>query len=195
MRYNKKILKNGIHEVEITGFDIETAESKELLKTIISLLTSGIEYYFHFSNEDSFFLEDDELVKCRHDVPNQFSSDNYLVPFKIDDEHFDSIGFLPVNNQTYEKILDFWNYFEGMTFFTPKDVSKELFKKSYKIEPKENGVGYLDSNYAESVFNKGHDRDSLVFSYTPTYDDQSLKVILDRIDKENHTRNYSWFNW
>lgn len=148
-----------------------------------------------FQMKTVFFLEKEELIKLRYEIPKFFPTDNPLKTYKTNDEHFDSIGFLPVNDQTFTKIIYFWDYYEGLTFFTPKDVDKELFKKSYIIKPQVDGEGFIVANYAESVFNKGHDTDSLVFSYGPDYDDHNLNIVLYNIDKGNQQSNLDWFMW
>lgn len=170
----------------IYGIDIDDIDSAENLKDIIKRLTIGEEYYFHFRRED-FFLTDEEIQKFRNEVPAYLNSyGKYQIKYKIDDERFDSIGLLSVNENTYDHISLLWKYFEGVTFFSPsKFLSCEKYEEIYnKIKPIECGIGIIQNKYADSVFIKGHDGDNLIFVYGPNYDETRLREVM--LDVENY---------
>ncbi|MEQ8199283.1 MAG: hypothetical protein ABRQ27_14990, partial [Clostridiaceae bacterium] len=166
----------------IKGIDIDDSDSAQKLKDIIKRLTIGKVYYFHFQRENNFFLTDAEIQKFRNEIPQYLSSNGkYLIKYKIDDERFDSIGQLWVNEDTYAEILLLWRYFEGVTFFSPNEIFVwGNYEKIYdKIIPEEYGIGIIQNKYADSVFIKGHDGDNLIFVYGPDYDEDLVTQIID----------------
>lgn len=170
--------------VIIKGIDIDDIDSVEMFKNIIKKLTMGDVYYFHFQREDSFFLTDDEIKKYRKEVPEYLKSNGkYQIKYKIDDERFDSIGFLEINEDTYGQVSVLWKYFEGMTFFNPsKLLNWEEYEEIYnKIKPEEYGIGIIQNGYAESVFIKGHDGDNLIFVYKTDPYSKMLDDVLKYI--------------
>lgn len=168
----------------IKEIDIDDINSAENLKDIIKRLTIGEGYYFHFRRENNFFLTDEEIRKFRNEIPAYLNSNGkYLIKYKIDDERFDSIGFLTVNEDTYLQILVLWKYFEGVTFFSPsKLLTWEKYEEIYdKIKPEEYGIGIIQNKYADSVFIKGHDGDNLIFVYGPDYDESLVTQVIQII--------------
>lgn len=178
----RRKFKNKIKMVIIKGIDIDDSDSAQKLKDIIKRLTIGKVYYFHFQRENNFFLTDAEIQKFRNEIPQYLSSNGkYLIKYKIDDERFDSIGQLWVNEDTYAEILLLWRYFEGVTFFSPNEIFVwGNYEKIYdKIIPEEYGIGIIQNKYADSVFIKGHDGDNLIFVYGPDYDEDLVTQIID----------------
>lgn len=152
----------------IQGFEIEDPDCSGKLRNIVRKLTIGEVYYFHFRREDSFFLTDGEVKKYRKEIPDYLKSNGeYVVKRKIDDERFDSIAYLKVTEDTYEKVFVLWKYFDGMTFFSPTNLlSWKEFGEIYdKIKPEEYGIGIIQKGYADSLFIKGDDGDNLIFVY------------------------------
>ncbi|KPU46360.1 hypothetical protein OXPF_00320 [Oxobacter pfennigii] len=67
-------------------------KSMENLKEIIKILSNGDKFYFQFARED-YFLEDNELLEYRNQVPQYLKQNGfYEVKYKLDETRFDSIG-------------------------------------------------------------------------------------------------------
>ncbi|WP_055666114.1 hypothetical protein [Desnuesiella massiliensis] len=164
----------------LTIRDIKTYDdnSMENLKKIIKILTKGDSFYFEFVREN-FFLEEEELVKYRREVP-QYLKENghYEVKFELDETRFRSIGYLPINEETYNQIIVLWKYFETLVFFNPNSTFswQDFDKKFNRKKPEVSAIDFVKSKYANSVFIKGHDGDNLIFIYDNDFD---KSLILD----------------
>lgn len=165
--------------------DIKTYDdnSMENLKKIIKTLTKGDRFYFEFVRED-FFLEE-ELVKYRREVPKYLKKNGqYEVKFELDEARFRSIGYLPINEETYNQILVLWKYFETLVFFNPsssvswQDFDKKLSRKKTEVP----AIDFVKNKYTNSVFIKGHDGDNLIFIYDDDFDESSILDVMSGIN-------------
>lgn len=171
---------------KLTIKDIKTYDdsSMENLKKIIKTLTKGDRFYFEFVRED-FFLEEEELIRYRREVP-QYLKENghYEVKFELDETRFHSIGYLPINEETFNQILVLWKYFETLVFFNPNpSFSWQDFDKKFSREKAEVPViDFVKNKYTNSVFIKGHDGDNLIFIYDDDFDKSSIQDVVKCIN-------------
>jgi hypothetical protein len=166
--------------------DIKTYDDKSMenLKSIIKILTKGDRFYFEFVRED-FFLEEEELVKYRSEVPQYFKENGqYEVKFKLDETRFRSIGYLTINEETYNQILILWKYFETVVFFNPISTFRwqEFDTKINREKPEIPAIDFIRNKYAHSVFIKGHDGDNLIFIYDNEFDKSLIKDVINVIN-------------
>jgi hypothetical protein len=181
MKVLKENIKNGISILIIGDIDIDNDNDVENLKTIIKKLTQGTQYYFHCFRE-SFFLEEEEIIKYRNEIPEYINQNGLYKLIRADGkEHLESIVFLYETQEIYDQIIMMWNYFEELLFFNPNNVLNwQQFEESYyKIRPVQYGIGFIKQNYANAVFTKGHDGDNLIFVYGENYN----RVLVEEVIK------------
>jgi len=170
-----------MNRLTISGIKTYDNNSMENLKSIIKILTKGDKVYFEFVRED-FFLEEEELVKYRNEVPQYLKlNGQYEVKFELDETRFRSIGYLPITEETYNQILVLWRYFETLVFFNPSSTfSWQNFDENFnRKKPEVPVTDFIENKYTNSVFIKGHDGDNLIFIYGDDYD---YELIRDAID-------------
>ncbi len=180
MKIAQKTNNKNINVVKIVDIDVYEANDMEILKTIIKKLTKGERYFFNFRREDTDILNNDEVIRYRDEIPNHFKQNGqYEIKFSIDKTRFGSIGYLPVNEKTFEQIAIMWKYFYGMSFFSPRSSLswQEYGKYVEKKRDEMYGFDIVQNNLADSVFIKGHDGDNLIFTYGVSYDKKLIEVI------------------
>ncbi|EYE87576.1 hypothetical protein Q428_12460 [Fervidicella metallireducens AeB] len=184
MKVLKKDIKKGINILTIGYFDIDNYCDADKLKTIIKKLTQENQYYFECYGE-SFFLEEEEILKYRTEIPKYIKENGiYKLKRKCGEEHEESIGGLKITEEIYDQIIMMWDYFEVIEFFNPTStLNWEKFEETYyKIRPVEYGIGLVKKNYANAVFTKGHDGDNLIFVYGPDYDESLVTQVIQIIE-------------
>lgn len=181
MKVLKDDIKNGINILIIDEIDIDNHSDVENLKAIIKKLTQGTQYFFQCFRE-SFFLEEEEIIKYRNEIPEYISQNGtYNLIRKGGKEHLESIGCLNETQEIYDQIIMMWNYFEELLFFNPTSVLNwKQFEKIYcKIRPVQYGMGFVKQNFANAVFTKGHDGDNLIFAYGENFN----RVLVEEVVK------------
>ncbi|QAA33762.1 hypothetical protein [Clostridium manihotivorum] len=184
MNLLQKNIDDNVNMLIINDIDVDEYKTLEDLKLIIRYLTNGDKFYFKFNREDNDFLTDDEIVKYRNDIPKYFiENGDYKVKEKIDNERFESIGYLKVKEDTYDEIGVLWKYFYAMMFFNPNTLlTWEKYNNIYnKIEPKKYGIGIIKNKYAKSIFIKGHDGDNLIFVYDNSIKQPVINEVITMI--------------
>lgn len=168
---------NNLNRLTIRDIKTYDDNSMENLKKIIKTLAKGDRFYFEFVRED-FFLAEEELIKYRREVP-QYLKENgqYEVKFELDETRFRSIGYLPVNEETYNQILALWKYFETLVFFNPSSTFswQDFDKKFNRKKPEVPAIDFIKNKYTNSVFIKGHDGDNLVVIYDNDFDNSLIQ--------------------
>lgn len=167
--------------------DIRTYDKKSMenLKSILKVLINEEKLYFEFLREE-FSLEEDELEKYRSEIPQYFKKNGkYEVKFALNESIFRSIGYLPVNDDTFNEMLVLWEYFENIVFFIPNSTLswQDFNKKIARTKPEIHAVDFIRNNYAKSVLIKGYDGDNLTFIYSKDFDEKLVSNIIE-ITKE-----------
>ncbi len=180
MRIIKSKVNDRMNMLTITDINVEDHQSMQTLETIIKTLTKGDAYYFHFKREDYDFLTDEEIKVYRRDVSKYFNKHGmYEVKTKLDEGRFESIAYLPIDEDTYSQIPSLWKYFYSILFFTPKGLySWEEYRIHYeKAVSQKYAINIIENKYSDSVFIKGHDGDNLIFVYNNDYNQDLIKEI------------------
>lgn len=80
-------------------------------------------------------------MKYRREVPQYLKKNGqYEVKFELDEARFRSIGYLPINEETYNQILVLWKCFETLVFFnlsssvSCQDFDKKFSRKNQKCQ-------------------------------------------------------------
>lgn len=182
MKISCKHIDKYIDMLLIKEFSLDTNSNINFI-TILKKLTIGESYYCEFSREN-FFLNEDEAIKYRSEIPNYLDENGvYIVKEKRDEECFKSICKLTLNENTYKYMPSIWKYFENVMFFTPtSQLSWQAYEKIYnKIKPELYGIGLIQKKYANSVFLKDHDGDNLIFAYGYDYPRSLLQETIKEI--------------
>lgn len=169
-----------LYKLTIRNIKTYDDNSMEKLKKVIKILTEGDKFYFEFVRED-FFLEEEELVKYRREVPQYLKKNGrYEVKLELDETRFRSIGFLPTNEETYKQLLVLWKYFETLVFFNPSSTFswQDFDKKFNRKKPEVPAIDFVKNKYTNSVFIKGHDGDNLVFIYDNDFDNSLIQDVM-----------------
>ena len=162
--------------------DVRTYDDKSMedLKSIVKMLAKGDKFYFEFSRED-FFAEDEDLIKYRNQIPEYFKQNGqYIVKYNVSQRQVRSIGYLPINEDTYNEILILWKYFETVVFFIPSStLSWEDFDKKFiRKKPEVSVIDFIRKKYTNSLFAKGYNGDNLAFIYGEDYDEAIVKDVI-----------------
>lgn len=166
--------------------DIKTYDNKSMenLGAIIKMLNMGNSFYFEFVSED-FFLEEGELVRYRREIPKYLKQNGqYEIKFELDETRFRSIGYLPINEETFNEILILWKYFETLVFFNPsnnlswKDFNNKITRKKPHIPV----IDFINNKYTNSIFLKGHDGDNLIFIYSNEFNNSLIRVVMKFVE-------------
>ncbi|KPU42966.1 hypothetical protein OXPF_37350 [Oxobacter pfennigii] len=171
---------DSLHQLNIRDIKTYDYKSMENLKEIIKILSNGDKFYFQFARED-YFLEDNELLEYRNQVPQYLKQNGfYEVKYRLDETRFDSIGYLPTNEGTYNQILILWQYFETLVFFNPSSILswKEFGNKFDWKKPLISPFEFIEKKYTNSIFIKGHDGDNLIFIYGRDFDESLIKDVI-----------------
>lgn len=171
---------------KLTIRDIKTYDDNSMknLRKVIKTLTKGGKFYFEFVKEE-FYLEEEELLKYRSKVPQYLKKNgHYEVKFELDETRFRSIGYLLINEETYNQILVLWKYFETLVFFNPSSsFSWQDFDKRFnRKKPEVPAIDFVKNKYTSSVFIKGYDGDNLVFIYDNDFDKSLIQEVMKCIN-------------
>lgn len=161
--------KGMVNTLFIGIFDIyDSDDDRRDLVELITKLSKGKFFFYSFRREEDIFLTYDELVHYRSYIPQYFESrGKYQILRKRDETMFDSYGMLPVNDFSILFTLNCWQYFWSMSFFCPSDnFSWENYLSKYNDLSKDlYGIKQITNGYSDSIFIRGHDGESLIFSY------------------------------
>jgi len=173
-RSNKELLKEKITDslsrLSVINLNFyESLDDRLLLKDIFKLIfKDNDQLFFSFRREENL-TDNDELLQLRQRVPYEFKQHgDYVFLRKIDEERFDSIGYLKYSDQTPAFLLDVWKYFYAFTVFKPREsITWSDYVNYIKTKGVEDidGKRLLNSGLSDFILIKGLGGDYLNISY------------------------------
>ena len=189
-----KYYNSGICEIVLSGIwqvnksDTVTPEM-DACTNIMRTFTKGTIYCFEFFRESGFNIYNQAiLLNYRKSIPEYFEENgNFYIQYykKLPPKRFDSrfraAGQLVINDETYEMISKFFNYYMDAVVFVPhKNLSWEMFVEDFKKHPMERAERYIRNGFTDLVFVHTDDSDFIVCFDMKKYDE---KTVLRKIGR------------
>ena len=131
------------------------------LKKVIKCFANDGNYYFNLNREFGENLTESELVKCRFEIPNFFSSNGLFIDKTMEtfkekkffDPRISAIGMLKMNKKSYDMLPNICLYYLETTFFKPfSKITWDKYVNSYKKYNMKGLETFVELEYTNCVF-------------------------------------------